>query len=563
MKKLIIHSVIAAPLLLSVLALTGCNEMNPVAYQKGDSVVSFVIGSSSNQTKSVVSCARTVVCDPIDLSEETGIDGLVLTEEISSLDDVWYGSGIETKGTPIYTENLVELYEQLAVTAYDGTTQKGLKDVIYSYVEDKNNGRVFSHDYSADGEEGRILWPENGLEFFIQAPAAPAGCTSIVHHPGSVGASTITFSYSMPSAASGQSAAQATQDILFTNKHLASASSSDQNILLYHPLVGVKFQNGNEKAETIDGVNYSTTTINSVTIKGIYTSGDCTVTPIYESSGSWNGGNSNGGSLTTKSSGCVSWKNLGNKSTSGVTETFDGTTNEYNDGQDGGVPDSFIPNSRYNLNDAAYSKTFFLIPQLGTTSKPDELNGITIVVEFEYGGNTYTKEIDMTGRNAWKAGELHTYTLSLSEVEVAVDDTVEDGVKSDIEITNTGNVLSYIRAAVIANWMDDYGKIFNSQWSMDPDIALGTGWVRSSNDGFYYYTKMVKAGATISNNIFDSYEAENYHPTSIPAQAHLEMEIVVQAVEAAKLDAVKKSSTNPTGWDATIEYSTTEVDTGK
>lgn len=485
--------------------------------------LSFVVGSNDAMTKAGLSAeSKTIKGEIYDLSEETGIEGLQLVETITYLDDS-FAPAAETKGTPIYTENLANIYNSLKVKA-------GSEEVDFGYVGDDRGGRMYRYDYTNK--------PSDGTYLFIRTPDSPAGT-----YDTSTG--TISLSYTTPTTATAQ------KDILYTSKKYKS-SENRADILLYHPLVGVKFQNGNAKT---DGDN-NITTITSVKLSGLYSAASCTITPKYEGSG-WSGRDSNPAPGTTeKSKDCVSWAYSGTANAAYTAEfsSDEQATMEY--GGSGKLPSSFTPNSTYNLNDSAYSKTFFVIPPVKKTEGGKDYidQDVTVTVTFAFSGKTFEKSISLKGHQAWQPGELHTYTLSLAEVAVEVSDDMNNGTKSNVHIQNTGNALSYIRAAVVANWMDANGKIFNVAWT-PASITTGTNWVKGT-DGFYYYTSKVKGGAVITNDLFTSYTAGN-PPTGVPSSAHLEMSIIVQAIEAASLSDAQKA-----GWGTGITFTST-VDGGK
>lgn len=82
--------------------------------------------------------------------------------------------------------------------------------------------------------------------------------------------------------------------------------------------------------------------------------------------------------------------------------------------------------------------------------------------------------------------------------------------KSNVTITNTGNVSAYIRAAIVITWKDAYGKTMPAQPVAGTDYTLSintTDWTKGQ-DGYYYYTEPVAANGTTSNLIVSC--TENY-----------------------------------------------------
>ena len=73
------------------------------------------------------------------------------------------------------------------------------------------------------------------------------------------------------------------------------------------------------------------------------------------------------------------------------------------------------------------------------------------------------------------------------QVSCAVD---ENGM-----IINTSNVKAYLRAAVIANWVDDDGNIVIKDTS--PSFTVCSGWSLDVKNGIYYYENAVEAGVSV------------------------------------------------------------------
>lgn len=81
-------------------------------------------------------------------------------------------------------------------------------------------------------------------------------------------------------------------------------------------------------------------------------------------------------------------------------------------------------------------------------------------------------------------------TFTPGEVTTDVVEKVEDGVKKAVAVKNTGNIPAYIRVAVVANTVDENGKITGA-------ADLPNGWLNTTNwtagtDGFYYYKGAVQ-----------------------------------------------------------------------
>lgn len=76
-----------------------------------------------------------------------------------------------------------------------------------------------------------------------------------------------------------------------------------------------------------------------------------------------------------------------------------------------------------------------------------------------------------------------TNTMTPGQVPITITETFENGFKSEVSVTNTGNIDAYIRVAIVANAVDENGN-----------IIAGTAPSYTVNekkwqllDGYYYY----------------------------------------------------------------------------
>lgn len=88
-----------------------------------------------------------------------------------------------------------------------------------------------------------------------------------------------------------------------------------------------------------------------------------------------------------------------------------------------------------------------------------------------------------------------TNTFTPASVSTAVDETFENGVKSDVKIQNTGNIDAYIRVAVVVNWADKDGNVYGGavpeKGTDYTEPVLQDGWIKVGD--YYYYTSAVPA----------------------------------------------------------------------
>lgn len=119
-------------------------------------------------------------------------------------------------------------------------------------------------------------------------------------------------------------------------------------------------------------------------------------------------------------------------------------------------------------------------------------------------------------------------TFTPSKVTVDITDEVDDTVKSNVVIKNTGTANAYIRARIVGSWVDNETGVTVQAWNPESDGTFddlpGTGWVQQGD--YYYYTSPVAPEAT-TDPLFTSYTV-----TGSVEGAHLVMDILVQAIQA-------------------------------
>lgn len=310
-------------------------------------------------------------------------------------------------------------------------------------------------------------WPTGDTyEFFGYTASAP---TVTFSQNGSPSSASIA-SYTSPSAAGNQT------DFLL-GYYKGTGSNGAAPMHFSHPLTSVRFEFVSFPASI---------KIKSISLTGIKNSGSCVARFV----------NANGHTPT------YTWTTGSNTST--FTQTFS----------------SLAPAS-------VSAVPFVLIPQTfaaGSTS--------SIQIVANYGGADRTISVRIASASApktWNAGITYVYRLSYSaSTGIDVEDVVQNQIKRDLTITNTGTAPEYIRVALVGSWKDSNGKVV-AAWDKTQGNFVqfpGTNWILGS-DGFYYYTKPVLGGNGTANALFHQYVAPNVAPV---AGAHLELSVIGQAV---------------------------------
>ncbi len=529
-----------------------------------------------------------------ELGSVTTDDGstFVLQESVTSLDDI--SNAPETRGTPVFTENVKAVHKTFYTVAMNANTGKAvfeknpdLKNGV-EYTNEKDN--IWHYHYGEDIWEDKLP-----TYFFMRMPGKDDGVT-LGDSPYNRSTGAITFSYTTPETAAAQ------KDILFTS-YKRTKETNAENITFYHALTGIKFANFFDYSLNEGAYAKAETIIKQVKVTGIKNTGTCTVTPDVTTG--------EDGTVTygsKKSCDVVNWGTPTGSVT--YTQAIEHDFAEYDETL---FPEGTLdPNaSKQNLNDDKGSLTFFFIPQTLSADATFEIKFDVTLKKMVNGqlttDETTFKDVVLTVKLAdvldtkhltWKAGELHTYTLWPRAIGVKISDTMNDAKdkKSDVVVKNTGNTWQYVRVNLVGNWVGkvvkdaagttsnptilmgysnatikegtsatavppqyanetetepwndkdgytNYGKFVNltpkSTTVPAPASGVVNNWVRY--DKYYYYTKAIGPNDAITEPLFDSYTvytspefwiADLMGVRRLAQDVHLEMDLMVEAIEA-------------------------------
>lgn len=417
-----------------------------------------------------------------------------LTEEVNAV-------AVESRGASITTGNIESFY--LAAYEDDGKTQW----VSGNWQKDAEGNTILK-----DGETNWKFnpdknWPEDYRALHFHGYAATLGYafapTFSIGGSGDNRTYQGTFGYTIPTS-QGETKSDAT-----SQPDLIVALTPNQNrkvdvvdIDFYHALSAVIFKAGDMPENT---------KLQSITLKGVNSTGTCTYTATGSNVPSFK------------------WTSSEPKN---YTQTFGSDLKDDTD-----------------ITTTAHEAAFMMIPQ---TFSNDAIVSVVVVVNVgdyqrTYKANMKLKDL-IPNVTAWEAHHKYTYTLSLKEgVTVDVTDEVnnEGKTKENVVIKNTGESTSFIRAAIVGHWVSDAGVIL-SPWNINDDDTgkfdgLDNGsWLQGS-DGFFYHKAPVAPGKT-TDALFNSYKLEATAPI---IGAELEFNIVVQAIH--------KQQVKHSGWPVEVE----------
>ena len=127
-----------------------------------------------------------------------------------------------------------------------------------------------------------------------------------------------------------------------------------------------------------------------------------------------------------------------------------------------------------------------------------------------------------------------TNTFTAAKSDIKIDENVENGEKSSIQVENIGTATSYVRVKLVMNWVSDDGKTVSAtpvNISVDYDK---TNWFEQ--DGIYYYKTPVGPKDSTANLLKDPITQ-----TNAPEGYHLEVTVLAESIQAAPSKAVTDS----------------------
>ena len=126
-----------------------------------------------------------------------------------------------------------------------------------------------------------------------------------------------------------------------------------------------------------------------------------------------------------------------------------------------------------------------------------------------------------------------TNTFTAAESKITIDENVENGEKSSIQVKNIGTATSYVRVKLVMNWVDDATENIVSGDNL-PTVELNTddGWFEKGD--IYYYKTPVEPKDLTANLLKDPITQ-----TNAPEGCHLEVTVLAESIQAAPSTAVE------------------------
>ena len=136
-------------------------------------------------------------------------------------------------------------------------------------------------------------------------------------------------------------------------------------------------------------------------------------------------------------------------------------------------------------------------------------------------------------------------SFEYANVSCKVTQNCDTDGSSIVQVKNTGTISAYIRAAVVANWIDADGNIAASvPEGYSYDLTCSSGSWAQGNDGFFYYLLPVAPGALTEGSLLTCTVACSENP-----EYTLSVEVLAEAIQSTPASAVNEA------WRAAVDGS--------
>lgn len=141
-----------------------------------------------------------------------------------------------------------------------------------------------------------------------------------------------------------------------------------------------------------------------------------------------------------------------------------------------------------------------------------------------------------------------TNTFTAAKSDIKINENVENGKKSSIQVKNIGTATSYVRVKLVMNWVDGDGKVVSGGSLPMVELNTDDGWFEQG--GIYYYKMPVAAQGETSNLL---QEGKPIKQENAPDGCHLEVTVLAESIQAAPSQAVTAS------WGVDVDPATSKL----
>lgn len=137
-------------------------------------------------------------------------------------------------------------------------------------------------------------------------------------------------------------------------------------------------------------------------------------------------------------------------------------------------------------------------------------------------------------------------SFEYANVSCEVTQNCDTDGSSIVQVKNTGTISAYIRAAVVANWIDADGRNIAASVpeGYSYDLTCSSGSWAQGNDGFFYYLLPVAPGALTEGSLLTCTVTCPDNP-----EYTLSVEVLAEAIQSTPASAVYEA------WRAAVDGS--------
>lgn len=133
--------------------------------------------------------------------------------------------------------------------------------------------------------------------------------------------------------------------------------------------------------------------------------------------------------------------------------------------------------------------------------------------------------------------------FTYAHVRCTIDEKFENGVKSDVQIQNTGDIPAYIRARIVVTWKDANGNVSAAVPVKNTDYTIAFNEKDWTQQGGYWYCKTAVNPNGFTPELIS--ECKKTANANAPKGYDLSVEILADAIQSEPASAVKEA------WDYT------------
>lgn len=142
------------------------------------------------------------------------------------------------------------------------------------------------------------------------------------------------------------------------------------------------------------------------------------------------------------------------------------------------------------------------------------------------------------GTVAWLTanGQPITNTFNPSKVTCEVTENFDGTTKTNVNVTNTGDIHAYIRVKLVTYRTNAQGQHIGGTAEL-PNFTLGANWVKDGD--YYYYTLPVEPNGKPATNLTNSMAlAGSYNDADGGMQA---IDVMAEAIQSVPAEAVRQA----------------------